>query len=303
MARLKAWIRSFFGFSRTETNAFLILLPLMVLLIFSEPVYRYWFVRQPQDFSEEKKELDSLTATWKWEEPDPVVNVASDKKSSDKKLFYFNPNEATKTELVDLGFAHSIVNRIVNYRAKGGRFVLKKDLMKIYGMDSILYKKLFPFINLPEKIEKGNADRKSDQRGSPIVKKFDLNSADTSQLIKIYGIGPKLSQRIVLYREKLGGFVALVQLKEVYGLDSTAITELVKKSFIEENFKPRVIEINKATERELANHPYINYKLAKAITTYRFQHGMYRTVDELKKIAVIDEVKFQKIKPYLSANP
>src|SRR5882757_5850209 len=242
MTRLRAWIRSFFGFSRTETNAFLILLPLMVLLIFSEPAYRHWLVRQPQDFSKEKKELDSLMATWKWEEPDSTVRI-----TPPAKLFSFNPNQATKEELDELGFANAIVNRIVNYRLKGGKFVLKKDLMKIYGMDSVLYRKLFRFIDLPEKIEKAIVTWKLEGKEKPIAEKFDLNMADTARLIKIYGIGPKLSQRIVVYREKLGGFISHAQLKEVYGLDSTVIHELVKKSFIGENFKPRLIEINRAT--------------------------------------------------------
>ena len=67
MNRLKALIRSMFAFSRSETNGFLILLPLMALIIFSEPAYRYWFVRQPQDFSKDSIRLDSLIATWKWE--------------------------------------------------------------------------------------------------------------------------------------------------------------------------------------------------------------------------------------------
>ena len=64
MSRLRAWIRSFFGFSRTETNAFLILLPLMVVLIFSEPIYRFWFIHQPHDFTKEKKELEQQMCQW-----------------------------------------------------------------------------------------------------------------------------------------------------------------------------------------------------------------------------------------------
>jgi len=296
MTRLRAWLRSFFGFSRTETNAFLILLPLMVLLIFSEPAYRYWFVRQPQDFSKEKKELDSIMATWKWEQPHAVAIPST------KRSFHFNPNQATKDELIALGFANPVVNRIANYRLKGGKFTLKKDLMKIYGMDSVLYKKLFPFIDLPEKTEAASVDRRFEPKEKPVAGKFDLNTADTLRLIRIYGIGPKLSHRIAAYREKLGGFVSLGQLAEVYGLDSTVIKELVKNSFIEGNFRPRAIEINSATEADLANHPYIKRRLAKAITAYRFQHGIYRTVDELKKIAIMDETTFQKIKPYLSAN-
>jgi len=297
MTRLRAWIRSFFGFSRTETNAFLILLPLMVVLIFSEPVYRYWYVRQPHEFTKEKKELDSLIATWKWDNQDSAIN-----KTSENKSFSFKPNEVTQEELIELGFTQSLANRIVNYRMKGGKFMVKKDLLKIYGMDSALYKKLIPFIDLPEKVVKETVADKFEPRENPSIIKFDLNTADTSQLIKIYGIGPKLSQRIVTYRNKLGGFVSMEQLKEVYGLDTMVIHEVYRKSFIEKDFKPKLIDINKATEKELSDHPYIKYKLAKAITAYRFQHGEYHTVDDLKKIVLLNEITFQKIKPYLSAN-
>ncbi len=298
MQRLRAWIRNFFGFSRTETNAFLILLPLMALLIFSEPTYRYWFVRQPQDFSKESKELDSLIAIWKWDERDSTIN-----KTSEKKLFSFNPNRATKEELVELGFTNSLANRIINYRLKGGKFLVKKDLSKIYGMDSILFKNLFVFIDLPERISKEKGGKKFEAKEKPAFVKFDLNMADTSQLIKVYGIGTKLSERIVTYRQKLGGFILPDQLREVYGLDSAVIQELLKKSYIEENFKPRLIDINKATEQELGTHPYVKYKLAKAITAYRFQHGAFQSINDLRKIALLDEPKFQKLKPYLSVNP
>jgi competence protein ComEA len=298
MIRVRAWIRSFFGFSRTETNAFLVLLPLMITLIFSEPVYRYWFVRQPQNFTKEKAELDSLITSWQWVESDSAIV-----KTSQAKLFSFNLNLATKDELRALGFENSLVNRIVNYRLKGGKFTVKKDLMKIYGIDSLFYKKLFPFINLPEKVENKNVGNKIQRVEKPHVLKFDLNTADSAQLEKIYGIGPKLSQRIISYRNKLGGFISIDQLKEVYGLDSTVVLELAKKSFIENSFAPRLININKATDEELGNHPYIKFKLAKAITAYRFQHGPYGAVDDLRKIVLVDEARFEKIKPYLSANP
>jgi len=270
----------------------------MVLLIFSEPAYRFWFVRQPQDFTKERKELDSLIQTWKWDELDSAAG-----RISDEKLFAFNPNEVTEEKLIELGFTQPVANRITNYRLKGGKFVVKKDLLKIYGMDSVLYKGLFPFIDLPEKIAKEEIVTRSEPKEKPTIVKFDLNTTDTTQLIKIYGIGPKLSKRIITYRDKLGGFVSTEQLKEVYGLDTTVIHELLRKSFIENDFRPRLIDINKVTEKELNDHPYIKYKLAKAITAYRFQHGAFQAIDDLKKVALIDGITFQKIKPYLSANP
>jgi DNA uptake protein ComE-like DNA-binding protein len=298
MTRLRAWIRSYFGFSRTETNAFLVLLPLMLLLIFAEPLYRYWFVRQPQDFARETAALDSLMATWKWDSKDSLAM-----KAPIEELFPFDPNAASRQDFTKLGFSNAVANRIMHYRQKGGRFLVKKDLLKIYGMDSAMYKKVFAYIDLPDKILKQRPAEKIAASEKAPFEKFDLNTADTSQLIKIYGIGPKLSQRIVVYRNKLGGFIASYQLREVYGLDSGAIHELFKKSLIRENFEPTRIDINRASEQELGVHPYIRYRLAKAITAYRFQHGTYRSVDDLRKVALVDDATFQKIKPYLSANP
>lgn len=297
MSRIKSWVRSFFGFSRAETNAFLILLPLMLVLIFSEPVYRYWFVRQQNDYSKETKRLDSLMATWKWES-DSVINESV---TPVIKSFSFDPNQSTREELADLGFNRSLATRIVNYRLKGGKFFVKRDLMKIYGMDSMHYQRLIPFISLPEKISKEKTSKKFDTKEKPAVAKFDLNQADTSRLVKIYGIGPKLSLRIVSYRDKLGGFIFQSQLQEVYGLDSTVVRELISKSFIEENFQARQVNINSATEKELGVHPYIKYKLARAIVAYRMQHGAFTAVDDLKKLTIIDENTFLRMKPYIIA--
>jgi DNA uptake protein ComE-like DNA-binding protein len=171
-------------------------------------------------------------------------------------------------------------------------------------MDTALYATLYNWIELPaEKQAKKTEEKKIvEESRKKITEKFDLNKADSAQLISIYGIGGTLSIRIIKYRNRLGGFISTVQLKEVYGLDSTVVNELVKKSFIEENFRPKSLDINLATEKELAAHPYIKYALAKAITAYRFQHGHFTSIDDLTNIAIIDDTTFEKIKPYLSLN-
>jgi len=289
-------IRSLFGFSRTETNAFLILLPLMFGLIFSEPVYRYWFVRQPHDYSQESKQLDSLIATMKWEKDSVAIQPVATK----HELFSFDPNKVSKQDLEKLGLSTSLAGRIVNFRSKGGKFLIKKDVSKIYGMDSVLFKKLWPFINLPESIAKEERVPRFEKKEKPVVAKFDLNIADTSQLTRIYGIGPKLSLRIIAFREKLGGFVTSLQLSEIYGLDSVVVQELTSKSFVDENFQPKRISINTATEKELGAHPYIKYKLAKAIVAYRKQHGLFTSTRDLTKISILDEKTFLRLKPYVT---
>jgi DNA uptake protein ComE-like DNA-binding protein len=299
MNRLRAWIRSFFGFSRTETNAFLVFIPLMILLICSEPLYEYWFVHQPLDYSKETSELDSLVALMKWSKPDSLVEESSPAPI----LTLFNPNEASKEQLLSLGFNTALAARLINYRTKGGKFRVKHDVKKIYGMDSLFYLKIEKYIDLPTQRIHSPSPSITETKPKPTLAKFDLNTADTAQLIKIYGIGAKLSMRIVAYRQKLGGFVSLQQVNEVYALDSVAIKELTSRSFIDPDFHPTQIDLNKATEKELAAHPYIKFKLAKAIAAYRLQHGPFRSVEELKEIVIIDALKFQQIKPYLSVNP
>jgi competence ComEA-like helix-hairpin-helix protein len=294
-----AWIRAFFGLSRRETRGFLILLPLLALSLFITPSYRWWKANQKRDFTKENQELDSLLTHWSWEENNDSPEEV------EIQLFPFNPNTATKDELVNLGFSSNLITRIDNYRSKNGRFVIKSDLMKLYGMDSSLYARLYPFVDLPaEKPKKIFESIPNQKKSLPDSKeKFDLNLADTTQLIRVYGIGSKLSQRIIKYRNSLGGFISMNQLQEVFGLDTAVVTELNKRVFVSEVFKPNQLAINSATEKELAAHPYISYKLAKAITTYRFQHGNFTSLEDLTKIALVDEAFYAKIKPYLTLNP
>ncbi len=300
MNRLRAWIRSFFAFSRSETNALLILLPLMVLLIFSEPAYRYWFTNQELTFSKDSLRLDSLVAKWQWEKVDSVSE------SVDRPLFRFNPNTASTDSLLQLGFSPSLARRIVNYRTKGGVFKIKSDLLKMYGADTLLYHKLYSFIDLPLVAEKKRKEFSKDSfltRPIVAITRLDLNVADTAQLITVYGIGSKFSMRIVEYRERLGGFVSMDQLNEVYRLDTTAIGRLKKKFFVSPGFVPRQIQLNSVTEKELAAHPYISYKLAASVVAYRFQHGYFTSIEDLVNLKLLTEKDFQRIKPYITINP
>jgi len=53
--------------------------------------------------------------------------------------------------------------------------------------------------------------------------KLDLNSADKAQLMELPGIGGKLAERILAFREDCGGFVHIQQLDLVEGLSEGKI--------------------------------------------------------------------------------
>jgi competence protein ComEA len=298
MNRIRSWVRAFFGFSRNETNAFIILLPLMFVIIFIVPAYQAYFTAQINDYSKEKMQLDSLIARWQGQEQkDSMYRQTT-------QAFAFNPNTATREELITLGFSPGVASRLENYRSKGGKFAIKSDLLKVYGMDTAFYQALLGWIDLPTEVHARIPEEKKEFNSTQKLQKqkFDLNLADSVQLIAIYGIGGKLSARIIKYRNLLGGFISTVQLKEVYGLDSIVIKELNGKCYIEESFQPVRIKLNVATEKELAAHPYIKYAMARAITAYRFQHGNFNSIDDLTKIAIINKETLEKIRPYLSLN-
>jgi competence protein ComEA len=298
---LKRWVKNFFGFSRAQTNGFIILLPLVAISIFSVPFMRWWTNRGERDFSKERSALDSLAALWNNDE----INVMPEDEVRALIFFPFDPNRASAEELNALGFSPGLARRLINYRAKGGTFKIKRDLMRLYGMDSLFYASLESFILLPEKAEVPEptsfiAKREEPQKREGV--RFNLNHADTTLLKTVYGIGSALSKRIVQYRESLGGFVSAHQLYQVYGLDSAVIEQLQHVSFLQDDFQPKTLNINTATEEELVVHPYISKRMARAMVTYRFQHGRYQSVEDLRKILQLDEQQINSIRPYLAVD-
>ncbi len=302
MLRIKAWIRVVFGFSQTETNAFIILLPLMLLIILSEPVYQTYLVSDKPDNLRDHRVLDSLMSAWQWDDTmstrSATLRTADNRRAS--TLFAFDPNVATEEQFVELGIPKRIASGIMKYRNKGGKFRIRSDFRKVYGLDSLLFLKLKPFIQLPEKYPRDTARFVARRDIPKVVITFDLNLADTTQLATIYGIGPATARRIVNYRTALGGFLNHDQLHEVWGMDSSVVRRLAEKTVIEAAFTPEKLAINQKNEQELGRHPYIRTKLARAIVNYRFQHGNFVAVDDLKKIALIDEKAFLRIKPYIT---
>jgi competence ComEA-like helix-hairpin-helix protein len=129
-------------------------------------------------------------------------------------------------------------------------------------------------------------------------KPVEINSADTSELIALPGIGSKLAARIVLFREKLGGFCSVRQVGEVYGLQDSVFQKLVAYLRCDSQ-KIKKIDINNATKEQLAAHPYIRWKMADAIITYRNEHVSFMTANELQKIEVIDEEACRRLLPYI----
>lgn len=213
------------------------------------------------------------------------------------KISYFNfdPNTISKEQWEKLGFAAWQIKIIFNYKEKGGKWRTKADVKKIYGLSETDYYKLEPFILLPNEISKTETSfsKKEDNI------KIDINTADTTEFIKLKGIGSAFSKRIIKYREALGGFINIEQLKEVYGFTEELFIQISPNLKIT-NINVNKIDLNQTDEEQLKKHPYIGWKLAKPIIAYRKSHGSYKDVHDIKQIHLITDEIYSKIAPYLT---
>jgi len=291
---IKAWLRHYFGFTAKESKGFLALCVLLVVIFTIPALYRILRPEtEPIEFTIQELKADSLLE---------VMEVSSNlSKVVAVKPFLFDPNIVEESELMQMGMPAFLARRIVKYRSKGGKFKVKGDLRRIYGMPETLFVQLKDYIQLPDSTErKGHyAARPESTQSKRVYKAFsiDMNTADTLDWQKIDGIGNTLSKRIIKFRDKLGGFARKEQLFEVYGLDSVVVKTNWEK--FELTTPCKKIPINLASEEELAGHSYVGRKLAKVIVNYRKQHGEYKKAEDMLSIGMLDKEKWEKIVDYL----
>ena len=221
------------------------------------------------------------------------------------RLFYFDPNTVTDEGWRELGLRDKTIQTIRNFLSKGGRFRKAEDLQKIYGLFPDEYERLMPFIRIEAlqsvKNETAEIEEKPSTRPAPPSRftVIDINLADTSAWIALPGIGSKLASRIVNFREKLGGFYAINQVAETFGLADSTFQKI--RSWLKlDQPQLRKININTATLEELKAHPYIRFTLARPIVAYRSEHGPFTKLEDIKKVMAVTEEIYNKISPYLS---
>ena len=200
-------MRNALDFSMRERRGIIVLLSIMLLCIVLPEILR-------QVETKDQKHLIEVSFLQFVKMQKQDVTVPSPKKIKMGEAFLFDPNTVDLIEMNRLGFPEYLSERVIKYRSAGGVFRKKQDLKKIYGMPVDFYTEMEPWIQLPESpIQKP----KKTFTDESIV--LDLNKSDSSEFIKIKGIGSVYSSRIIKYRSALGGYADKTQLKEVYGID------------------------------------------------------------------------------------
>ncbi len=277
------------GFSKKERKGLLVF---FVLVLLFQIVYFY--ISFKENFTEENPEKSEWLSNQTW---------IDSLKTIEKPIYQirpFNPNFITDFKGFQLGMSVEEINRLLDFR-KTEKFVNSaKEFQQVTGISDSLLSQISPYFKFPEWVTnpKKSSYRKFEQQPENIVIK-DINIATQEDLIKVRGIGEKLSERILKYKSLLGAFVSMEQLREVYGLSDEVIVELNKYFIVLDTSEAKKIKINELSIKELGSFPYFKYPVSKNIVSYRSMSGEIKDKDELSKIPDFPIEKIEIIALYL----
>jgi len=270
-------------------------------------------------------------------EPIPIKETATERHKPAIKqaisMHSFNPNTVSEIELKAMSLPQKGIKSLLKYRQKGGRIRDIKGFKRMYGFenlpDSLLIQYLvFEKVNQnhikqeeskyiaktktslskSRVIEKDSANNTaefqtydSSSTKSPSLKErlyIGINTADTSRLQQLKGIGPLRAKMIVKFRRALGGYHSLSQLHEVHYLPDSIVEKISHQIYLD-SIPIRKIKMNRATEKELAMHPYIDWQEAKMIHNFTKEHGPIRDLNELYQLRGLDSSFINRVIPYI----
>lgn len=302
--------RDFFYLQRNDRQALLALLSIVILALTLVIV-----IGNSHESNETEARLQSDSTFIKSIDKEHPIYYKVEEEIHE--LFPFDPNTADSCQLLSLGLSSWQVRSIYHYRAKGGFYRTPEDFARLYGLTKKQYEVLRPFIRIADDYKPASdfyhskshpARTYEPERQEPAEKKpiynyphklspgqhLSVNSADTSELQKIPGIGKTYAKAIVRYRERLGGFISGKQLLEIEGIPE-GVTQFVT---IDSN-TVRKMNINHLTLHQLRQHPYINFYQAKAICDYRRLRGPIKSLQDLKLLKDFPPAEIERLQPYV----
>ncbi len=291
------FFHTYFGFNKRERNGLLVLISFIFLLI----IIRFsitTFVEKPVALKIIKVSPEETEKNY--QENYAIYTKGKKKKHHQEKknyFFVFDPNTISEKDAIELGFSKKTALTLIKFREKGGKFYIKEDLKKLYGISNEFFESIKDYVIIEAKLSVKNDTSKKFKniKFQPI----ELNEIDSVQLVKLPKIGPFTTKKILKFRNSLGGFYDIGQLKEVYGMNDSLFNYLVGNTFVEPN-KIKPIQINNVSYNELKKHPYIDHIIASTIVAYREKHGKYRQLNDLLSIGTISESKLATLRYYFS---
>ena len=213
----------------------------------------------------------------------------------------FNPNTADSILLLEQGLKTWQVSNMLKYRRAGGRWRRRSDMKRLYGLSEEQYSQLRPYIDLPDTLPSDTARRDTLLRYVSHKRDtiLELNTADTAQLQLLRGIGRWTAMQIVRYREQLGGYYSVEQLREIPHIDQQML-DTVLQHFTLDTTRITPLRVNRCAVGTLSHHPYLRFEQARAIYEHRRQHIRLSGLDDLRSLPELTQDDLLRLRPYLS---
>ena len=218
------------------------------------------------------------------------------------KIYPFNPNYISDFKGYKLGMSVQEIDRLLSYRSLN-KFVNSVDEFQLVTKvsDSLLLA-ISPYFKFPEWVKNKKNTISSFESKSfskpKSIEVIDINESTKEDLMKVYGVGDKLSDRILEQKEKFGAFVSMDQLHDIWGLSPEVIEKLNISFTVKNKSRCKKINLNDASVKELSNFPFFRYQLAKEIVIYRTMNGSLN-IEDLSKIKGFPIEKIKIIALYL----
>jgi competence ComEA-like helix-hairpin-helix protein len=302
-------VKSYFIHYRSERRGIIVLLIIIFLSIVGVELFRYFY--EPT-----VERIDVLIVN----ENHPDKSFNNPTTTSEKKeiqLFRFNPNTLNDSGYAKLGFSEKEIKTLRNYQKAGGHFEIKRDFSKLFFVDEEEYLALEEYIDLPQEKAKSNwnysyastgidspehkinwSDTADTKGYSYTTFTCNINTADTNELKRLRGIGSFYANKIIEYREELGGYHSLAQLMELWEMTPDKIDKFADQVSINTE-DIRRININKASAHELSQHPYLSFGQSNKIVLKREELGKFSDSRSFCSEGLLDADLCRKLVPYL----
>ncbi|WP_116523933.1 ComEA family DNA-binding protein [Seonamhaeicola aphaedonensis] len=286
-------MKSHFTFTKEQRNGIFLLI---LLIVFFQCAY-FFIDFASNDIKINKEELAKFQ-----NEIDSLKQIEIDARKP--KIFPFNPNYITDYKGACLGMSNEEIDRLLEFRKQGQWINSTKQFQQVTKVSDSLLNTISPYFKFPEWVNNSSLKSKTvfhlNSKLKTFTQKQDLNKATAFQLQRVNGIGKVLSERIINYRSKFaGGFIADVQLQDVYGLTPEVIQRLTNEFTVKTPRPIKKLNLNKATVEELVTIQYIDYEIAHNIIEQRVLREGYKSLTDLTKVKDFPVNKLEIIQLYL----
>lgn len=291
MVNDNSFIKSILSYSKGQRIGIILF---FLIIIFVQAIYYFYdFNNLSSDNAEESKWLANQSI---------IDSLKFESKNYKQTIYPFNPNFITDFKGYKLGMSVAEIDRLLAYRKENKFINSATEFQNVTKVSDSLLKTISPYFKFPEWVKnkknsfKSFDDKKFTEPEKVIV--ININEASKEDLMKVYGIGDKISDRILTERLKYGAFVSMEQMNDIWGLSPEVIEKLKTSFTVKSAANAKKVNINNASVKELSNFPFFRYQLAKDIVIYRTMNGDLK-IEDLPKIKGFPVDKIKIIALYL----